>query len=64
MRNAESTGEISFTPVNEVSPITAPFFSEANGQKLIYAFEENMTVTEGMFTKLMLLEKFCKEFPH
>jgi hypothetical protein len=64
MRNAESTGKISFTPVNDVSPVTAPFSSEANRQKSIYAFEENMTVTEGMFTKLMLLEKFCKEFPY
>jgi hypothetical protein len=45
------------------SPVTAPVFNEANGQKFIYALKENMTVTEGMFMKLMLLERFCKEFP-
>jgi hypothetical protein len=63
MTNVESTGKISITPVNEVS-VTAPVVSETNGQKFIYTFNENMTVTEGMFMKLMLLEKFCKEFPH
>ena len=63
MRIVESTGKISFTPVNEVS-VTAPVFYETNRQTFIYAIKENMTVTEGMFMKLMLPEKFCKELPY